>query len=152
VKGPRMAARFVNDAIRFNAMFPRDPAMGLEPRSAFRDWADNFALNDLLPRVEESIIAQDAPRAAALTDSYLDRTDERDSLLTTIALAGCRFQNDPHIARNCASSIEEFGCNRTARRDDIIRGFVKHQARYIKRSRTFDAFDIFVRDFGDASS
>ena len=49
--------------------------------------------------------------------------------------------------RNCASSIEEFTHNQTSRRDDIIRGFVKHQSRYVKRAEDHAAFNLYARYF-----
>jgi hypothetical protein len=152
VKAPFMTARFVNDAIRFNAMYPRDPQVALQPRENFRPWADEIALDRLPPLLLEHILAQDAPRACALVDSYLDRTDERQTLMQTIAYAACHFQNDPHILRNCNSSIEEFTYNQTPRRDDILRGFVKHQSRYVKRTLAPEAFGLYARYFDSAAT
>jgi hypothetical protein len=37
--------------------------------------------------------------------------------------------------------------NQTPRRDDILRGFVKHQARYVKRADNHDAFNLYARFF-----
>jgi hypothetical protein len=147
VKGPFMAARFVNDAIRSNAMSPRDPHYALPSRWDFRAWADDVPLEQLLGELLEHIVMQDAPRACALVDSYLDRTAERHDLLDTITYAACHFQNDPHVMRNCTSSIEEFACNQTPRRDDILRGYVKHQARYVKRAEDHAAFNLYARYF-----
>jgi hypothetical protein len=143
VKGPFMSARFVNDAIRFNAMYPRDPAVELAPRSEFRAHADAVPVNQVLQKLLEAILQQDAPLSGAMVDSYLERTSERRKLMATVAYAACHFQNDPHILRNCTSSIEEFNLNQTPRRDDILRGFVKHQARYVKRSLTREAFNLY---------
>ena len=77
VKGVFMAARFINDSIRSNAMVPRDPKYALAPRRKFRAWADGIALDRVLPVLVEHVLAQDAPRSCALVDSYLDRTSER---------------------------------------------------------------------------
>jgi hypothetical protein len=147
VKAPFMVARFVNDAIRSNAMQPRDPKFALPPRSAFSDFANDVPLERVLPELLEQILMQDAPRACALVDSYLERTAERQELLETIMYAACHFQNDPHVMRNCTSSVEEFTYNQTARRDDILRGFVKHQARYVKRAEDHAAFNLYARYF-----
>jgi hypothetical protein len=151
VKAPFMAARFVNDAIRANAMLPRDPKLALPPRSEYRAWADGIALDRALGELLEQILVQDAPRACALVDSYLERTGERQALMETITYAACHFQNDPHVMRNCTSSIEEFTANKTPRRDDILRGFVKHQARYIKRAEDHAAFNMYARYFDDSA-
>ena len=146
-KAVYMAARFINDAFRYNAMFPRDPAKELPPRSEYRPYADQIAVDRLLPVLLEAILAQDAPRACALVDSYLERTGERKDLMETITFAACHFQNDPHIMRTCASSIEAWTANQTSRRDDIIRGWVKHQSRYIKRAEVLEAFQLYERYF-----
>ncbi|MGE3267236.1 MAG: hypothetical protein AB7P40_00720 [Chloroflexota bacterium] len=147
VKAAFMAARFMNDTIRSNAMYPRDPNYTLEPRQNYRGWADEIAVDRLLPVLKQYTLAQDAPRACALVDSYLDRTDERQALLETITYAACHWQNDPHVMRNCASSLEEWRHNRTPRRDDIIRGYVKHQSRYVKRAPTHDCYEVFKEHF-----
>jgi hypothetical protein len=152
VKGPFMTARFVNDAIRSNAMSPRDPVLGLPSRHEFRAWADAIPLDRVLGELLEQILAQDAPRACALIDSYLERTSERQELMDTITYAACHFQNDPHVMRNCTSSVEEFTHNRTPRRDDIVRGFVKHQARYVKRAVDHAAFNLYARYFDPAAT
>ncbi|HET7882704.1 MAG TPA: hypothetical protein VFL55_17605 [Acetobacteraceae bacterium] len=151
LKGVFLGARFMNDTIRSNASFPRDPSFALEPRSAYRAWADDIAIDRLLPMLKQYVLAQDAPRSCALVDSYLDRTAERNDLLDTITYAACHWQNDPHVMRNCASSLEEYRHNRTTRRDDIIRGFVKHQSRYVKRAPTHDCYQLYVQHFQQAN-
>ncbi|MGE4049393.1 MAG: hypothetical protein AB7F35_31450, partial [Acetobacteraceae bacterium] len=77
VKGVFMGARFMNDTIRSNANFPRDPRMALEPRANFRAWADAIPIDRMLPILKEHVLAQDAPRSCALVDSYLERSAER---------------------------------------------------------------------------
>ncbi|MGE0702030.1 MAG: hypothetical protein AB7O57_23235, partial [Hyphomicrobiaceae bacterium] len=151
VKAVFMGARFMNDAVRSNAMFPRDPKFTLENRKVHRAWADGIAVDRMLPVIEEHALAQDAPRACALVDSYLERTGERRKLIDTITYAACHWQNDPHVMRNCSSSIEEFRSNQTSRRDDIIRGYVKHQSRYIKRAETHDCYRVFAEHFRPAN-
>jgi hypothetical protein len=151
VKAVFMGARFMNDAIRSNAIYPRDPKTALEPRRNFRGWADGFAVDRMLPVITEHVLAQDAPRACALVDSYLARTTERHELLDAITYAACHWQNDPHVMRNGASSLEEFKFNKTSRRDDIIRGYAKHQSRYIKRAQTHDCYHVFANYFQRAA-
>jgi hypothetical protein len=128
-------------------MFPRDPKVKLESRHNFRGWTDEIPVDRLLPVLLDHILRQDTAKACALVDSYLERTSERKELMDTITYAACHFQNDPHIMRNCASSAEEWHQNQTPRRDDIIRGWVKHQSRYIKRAQTTDAFQLYQRRF-----
>jgi hypothetical protein len=142
----------MNDTIRSNANFPRDPTFNLEPRAKYRSWADDIPIDRLLPVLKDHVLAQDAPRSCALVDSYLERTSERHDLLDTITYAACHWQNDPHVMRNGASSLEEFRHNRTSRRDDIIRGYVKHQSRYVKRAPTHDCFHVYVDYFKPANA
>ncbi len=151
VKAVFMGARFMNDTIRSNANFPRDPAVALEPRQAYRAWADSVPLDRMLALLKTHVLAQDAPRSCALVDSWLDRTTERHDLLDAITYAACHWQNDPHVMRNCASSLEEFRHNRTSRRDDIVRGFVKHQSRYVKRAPTHDCYQVYAEHFRPAA-
>ena len=152
VKGVFMAARFMNDTIRSNAMYPRDPKFAMERRQSHRAWADSIPVDRMLPVLEKHLLAQDAPRACALADSYLERTTERRQLLDTITYAACHWQNDPHVMRNCSSSLEEYRHNQTPRRDDIIRGYVKHQSRYIKRALTHDCYQVFADHFRPANN
>jgi hypothetical protein len=151
VKAVFLGARFMNDTIRSNANFPRDPKMALEPRRNFRGWADSIAVDRMLPVLQEYVLKQDAPRACALVDSYLERTSERHDLMDTITYAACHWQNDPHVMRNCSTSLEEYRSNATSRRDDIIRGYVKHQARYIKRAPTHDCYELYAHYFRPAA-
>lgn len=139
-RGPLMSARFINDAILYNSMFPRDPAAALESRHDFRSWADGVEASHLLAEIERYILEQDSPRVGALIDSYLVRSTDRDNLIASIIYAACHFQNDPHIMRNCASCLEEYRASQSPWRDDILRGFGKYQSRYIKRAKTFDAY------------
>ena len=67
--------------------------------------------------------------------------------MDTITYAACHWQNDPHVMRNCSSSLEEYRANKTSRRDDIIRGYVKHQSRYVKRALSHDCYKVFVDHF-----
>ena len=152
VKAVIMGARFMNDTIRSNAIYPRDPKTALEPRRNYRAWADGIAIDQLLGVLKQHVLAQDAPRSCALVDSYLERTAERHDLLDTITYAACHWQNDPHVMRNCSSSLEEYRHNRTSRRDDIIRGYVKHQARYVKRALTHDCYQVFAEHFQPADA
>jgi hypothetical protein len=147
VKGLYFQAAFVNDVIRANRQFPQDPAMAIEPSSRFRDWADGHSLDLLLVALDEAILAQDPSRTLALVDSYLERTGERQKLLSTIVFSACRFQNDPHVQRHAITALEEYERHTTSRRDEIIRAAAKYAARCIKRSLAMEAFDLYTRSF-----
>lgn len=151
VKAIFMGARFMNDTIRSNAIYPRDPKSALEPRKTHAAWADNIAIDRMLPILKEHMLQQDAPRSCALVDSYLARSTERQNLLDTITFAACHWQNDPHVMRNCSTSLEEYRANQTPWKDDLIRGYAKHQSRYVKRALTHDCYRLFADYFKAAA-
>ena len=141
-----MEAVFVNDMVRADRLFPRDPENELRP-DEHAAWAEALPLRDLLPTIDAAITDLDADRAIALVDAYLARTEERQRLLATIAFSVCKFQNDPHIQRNCISTMEEFTENRSGQRDTIIRAATKYASHATKRSLDFGAYDIFRTSF-----
>jgi hypothetical protein len=142
-----LEACFVNDVIRVNKQFPRDPGLGYEPAN-FADWAEAMPIRDILAKLSDSIRDQDGSRAMALVDSYLARTDERANLMATVAFGACRFQNDPHIQRQAISMYEEWEANRTSQRDHIIRSSAKYASHCIKRSTEFGGYDLYRSKFG----
>lgn len=140
-------ALFVNDVLRANMLFPRDPAMALEqPRVHAAEMA-TLPLDQLLLATGRAIDAQDAPRALAALNDYLERTGERATLIATLSLAAAKVQNDPHVERVCVSSIEEYQFNSTSRKDDILRGWAKYLARAVRRSTELGCYDLFRRHF-----
>jgi len=147
VKALYLAALFVNDVIRANMMFPRDPSAEIEPPARY---APAMALKDeaaLLVEIEDACTVQDCSRAMAAVEAYLTRTDERDALLATLSFAASKVQNDPHIERLCVSSIEEYRHNSTSRKDDILRGWTKYLSRAIRRSNALGCFELYQRQF-----
>lgn len=138
---------FVNDLIRANRLFPRDPNMELEPVDCHREWAARFSLNDILVKLGEAIATDATAPALALLDEYLQRTSERRTVIATLSATAARIQNDPHIERLCMSSIEEYAANGTSRKDDILRAWTKYLARAIKRSRELGCVETFRRHF-----
>ena len=141
-------ALFVNDLIRANALFPRDPAVEIEPRAPHLAQAAALTPDELLVQLDHACRTQEAARAMALVDTYLSATAERTNLIATLAQVGATIQNDPHIARLCMSSIEEYGHNGTSRKDDILRGWAKYLARAVRRSYDSGCYDLYQREFG----
>lgn len=142
-------ALFVNDVLRANMLFPRDPAFALEPSRRFAGEMANLSAQELLATIERSIDVQDAPRTLAALDEYLTRTGEREALIATLSYAAAKVQNDPHVERVCVSSIEEFRFNSTPRKDDILRGWAKYLARAVRRSVDLGCYNLFRRHFGE---
>lgn len=140
-------ALFVNDVLRANMLFPRDPAMALESPKAHAREMEQQSERELLVTLAQAIDAQDAPRAMAALDEYLARTEERETLIATLCYAASKVQNDPHVARKCASSIEEYRHNSTHRKDDILRGWAKYLARAVRRSTDLGCYQLFRQHF-----
>ncbi len=144
-------AHFVHDCIRLTKAFPRDPASPdfLGDPATFRGWADGLSTGILLQQLLGAIEGLDCARAVALTESYLGRTRQRKPLLRALALAASKFQNDPHIQRNGATSIEEWELT-TAReeRDNILRAWTKYVAGGVKRTTALDCVEQYERIMG----
>jgi hypothetical protein len=141
------AALFVNDVIRANMMFPRDPAAEIESPAAYRPLLAGKSEPELLLELEDACTVQDCSRALAAVEEYLARTDERESLIATLSYAAAKVQNDPHVARLCVSSIEEYRHNSTSRKDDILRGWTKYLSRAVRRSNDMACFELYRREF-----
>lgn len=142
-KAVYFAALFINDVIRANMMFPRDPSAEIEPSSTLAPVMAGKSLPELLVELDEACTLQQPTRAMAAVEEYLRRTDEREDLIATISFAASKVQNDPHVARKCVTSIEEYRANRTHRRDDILRGWAKYVSRAIRRSTALDCYEMY---------
>ncbi|HEX2515944.1 MAG TPA: hypothetical protein VH257_14650 [Chloroflexota bacterium] len=144
-------AHFVHDCIRLTKAFPRNPESPdyLGDPATFRGWADGLSTGILLQQLLGAIEGLDCARAVALTESYLGRTRQRKPLLRALALAASKFQNDPHIQRNGATSIEEWELT-TAReeRDNILRAWTKYVAGGVKRTTALDCVEQYERIMG----
>jgi len=140
-------ALFVNDVIRANKLFPRDPAAEIEPPAVHHAAMAEKSTADLLLALDDACTVQDCSRALAAVEAYLSRTDERANLIATLCYAAGKVQNDPHVERLCVSSIEEYQHNQTARKDDILRGWTKYLSRAIRRSTALDCFQLYQRHF-----
>jgi hypothetical protein len=140
-------ALFVNDVLRANMLFPRDPAVEIEPPAVYRPAMAAKSLDEVLVELDDACTVQDCSRALAAVEDYLTRTDERERLIATLCYAAGKVQNDPHVERLCVSSIEEYRHNGTSRKDDILRGWTKYLSRGIRRSTEFSCFNLYRRHF-----
>ena len=151
VKGVFLGARFMNDTIRSNATFPRDANFALEPRQAYRDWADGIAVDRLLPVLTNTCWRKMHQGPARWSTYTLSVPMNGTSCWTRSPTRSCRWQNDS----SCHAQLQFVagGIPRQPHhtpRDDIIRGFVKHQSRYVKRAPTHDCYQLFVDYFHPA--
>ena len=151
VKVVYMQASFVNDVIRNNLRFPRDPNVVLHPEQ-HRDWASKLSPKELLPEIGKAITEQDANKTMAAVDAYLLATAERGSLIATITFATNKFDSDPHLQRMCMTTFEEYAASRSPQRDQIIRMAAKYASRAIKRALDFEGYNLYQARFGSTAN
>lgn len=140
-------ALFVNDVIRANMLFPRDPSMEIEPAGAYRPAMAGLSEGELLAALEEACTVQDCARAMAAVEEYLARTDERAQLIAMLGFAGAKVQNDPHVNRKSVACLEEYQHNSTSRKDDLLRGWAKYVSRAVRRSNDLGCYELYQRHF-----
>lgn len=134
-------AHFIRDCISITKQFKKDPASPdyIGDPSEHKSWAESLSTGRLLTELSAAIERLDAPHAIACTESYLARTRLRKPLLQTLALAASKFQNDPHIQRNGATSIEEWELTSAkGQRDNILRAWTKYISAGVKRTTALD--------------
>ena len=134
-------AHFIHDCIKITKQFKLDsnsPDYIGDP-GEHRSWADGLSTGTLLKELLGAIERLEGARAVALTNSYLDRTTRRKPLIEALTLAASKFQNDPHIQRNAATSIEEWELTSAKQhRDNILRAWTKYVASGVKRTTALD--------------
>lgn len=144
-------AHFIRDCISITKQFPPNPSSpdALGDPAPFRSWADGLGTGQVLQELLAAVERLEAARAVALTESYLVRTSQRKPLIRALALAASKFQNDPHIQRNGATSIEEWELT-TAKghRDNILRAWTKYIAGGVKRTTALDCVQQYEQIMG----
>ena len=138
-----LAAIVNNDTFRYNELF------GFEAATPVQDWK-SFASMDaevMLREISDACDVQDHPKACTLSYAYVQAGHDPERLLSNLALAGLRWQNDPHIFKYTRSSIEEFRANTTARRTDIILALARYVSGCVKRANTFECLETYKRYF-----
>ena len=86
----------------------------------------------LLRDLDEAIMALDFPCATALANAYLRSGADRKAYQSTVALAACRFQDDPHNQKITISTFEEYAHNSTHLRDRLLLATVRLLAGWVK--------------------
>jgi hypothetical protein len=138
-----LAAIVNNDTFRYNELF------GYEGASPVDDWtwALDMEPQVMLQEISDACDVQDHQKACTLSYAYVQAGHDPERLLNTLALAGLRWQNDPHIFKYTRSSIEEFRANTTSRKSDIVLALARYVAGCVKRAATFDCYDMYERYF-----
>jgi hypothetical protein len=130
-----------NDTFRYNELFGYEAASGVE------DWqaAVHMAPASMLRDISDACDKQDHAKACTLSYAYLQAGHEPERLLNTLAFAGLRWQNDPHIFQYTRSSIEEYRATTSPRRHDIILALARYVAGCVKRASTFECYEMYNR-------
>lgn len=110
-----LMANFVNDAARSNRL--TTPV--LERECAGFDAAGRSP-QALLEELDQAILAFDISRTTAVANAYLESGADRRAYQATVAVAACKFQDDPHNQKITHSTFEEYGHNSTHRRDRLL--------------------------------
>ena len=92
-------------------------------------------------------MALDAPRATAVADAYLRSGADRRPYMETVALAACRFQDDPHNQKITISTFEEYGHNATHLRDRLLLATPRLLAGWVKMPGERDCFARFEKEW-----
>jgi hypothetical protein len=97
--------------------------------------------------LDEAIMALDFPRATALANAYLRSGADRKAYQSTVALAACRFQDDPHNQKITISTFEEYAHNSTHLRDRLLLATVRLLAGWVKMPGERDCYARFEKDW-----
>jgi hypothetical protein len=137
-----LMANFVNDSARSNKLFS---SVIEEERGGF-DGAGRSP-QSLLTALDEAIMALDAPRTTALARAYLDSGADRRAYMSTVALAACKFQDDPHNQKISHSALEEYAHNSTHLRDRLLLAAARLLAGWTKMPGERECYARFMREW-----
>ena len=137
-----LMANFVNDAARSNKLH----TSVRESECAGFDFARRTP-QSLLHELDEAILAYDVPRTTAVASAYLASGADRTAYMQTVALAACKFQDDPHNQKITHSTFEEYGHNGTHLRDHLLLATVRLLAGWPKMPGERDCYARFTKEW-----
>jgi len=137
-----LMASFVNDSAHENKLF----TSVIEQECAGFDLSDRIP-EALLRELDEAIMALDIARTTALANAYLQSGADRRAYQATVALAACRFQDDPHNQKITISTFEEYGHNSTHLRDRLLLATARQLAGWTKMPGERDCYARFEKDW-----
>ena len=137
-----LMANFVNDAARSNKLY--SPVLDKEI-AAFD--GGGRSQEQLLRDQDEAIMAFDFPRATAVAHAYMQTGTDRFPFMSTVALAACRFQDDPHNQKISHSTFEEYANNTTHMKDRLLLATVRQLAGWPKMPGERDCFARYEREW-----
>jgi hypothetical protein len=135
-------ANFINDVAHENKL----TASVIEQECAAVDTGGRTP-EVLLRDLDEAIMALDFPRATALGNAYLQSGADRKAYQAAVALAACRFQDDPHNQKITISTFEEYAHNSTHLRDRLLLATVRLLAGWVKMPGERDCYARFEKDW-----
>jgi hypothetical protein len=101
----------------------------------------------LLRELDEAILAFDVPRTTALANAYLKSGADRRAYQAAVAVAACKFQDDPHNQKITHSTFEEYGHNSTHLKDRLLLATVRLLAGWPKMPGERDCYARFLKDW-----
>jgi hypothetical protein len=137
-----LMANFINDVAHENQLF----SSVIEQEAAGFN-LDGKAPDALLGELDEAIMTLDYPRATAVAAAYLRSGADRKAYMTTVALAACRFQDDPHNQKITISTFEEYAHNSTHMRDRLMLATARLLAGWVKMPGERDCYARFEKDW-----
>jgi hypothetical protein len=135
-------AHFINDVAHENKL----QNSVIEQEAAGID-TSGHSPDALLQDLDEAIMALDFLRATALANAYLKSGADRKAYQSTVALAACRFQDDPHNQKITISTFEEYAHNSTHMRDRLMLATARLLAGWVKMPGERDCYARFEKDW-----
>ena len=103
----------------------------------------------LLRELDNAIMSLEVAHSTALANAYLQSGADRRPFMATVALAACRFQDDPHNQKIIHSTFEEYEHNTTHLRDKLLLAGVRLLAGWTKMPGERDCFARFEREYNN---
>ena len=137
-----LMANFVNDSARSNKWH----TSVIEEEIGSFDGAGRTPAA-LLKELDEAILAFDIARTTAVASAYLKTGADRKDYFGTVALAACKFQDDPHNQKISHSTFEEYHNNTTHLKDRLLLTSVRLLAGWPKMPGERDCYARFMSDW-----
>jgi hypothetical protein len=137
-----LMAHFVNDSARSNKL--TTPVLERE-RAGFD--AAGRSPQALLEELDAAILAFDIARTTAVASAYLESGADRRAYQATVAIAACKFQDDPHNQKITHSTFEEYGHNSTHLRDRLLLAAPRLLAGWPKMPGERECYARFTKDW-----
>jgi hypothetical protein len=139
-----VAASFVNQAAHHQAIDARNaPLEARIPRGA-----ESLSQQQLLERIDASMLALQAEESVALTRAYLQNGFDRETLVRSLATTTSKYGNDPHNQEIGLCLLEDYGKSTAWDRDRLLLACAKHGAGHRKYGDPLESFRRFAEAIG----